>query len=123
MQWMSLLSFAMTFKERSIASLLNERTDQGGLTPGQQRIVELPIEDGGLGFLPVKDLAAIARLAALTALPDNAATHHFRESIIEKEGPDLEARLEPKMETPPREIVGNVHVCLLEEVLKPSPST
>ena len=27
-----------------------------------------------------------------------------------KEGPDLEARLAPKMETPPREIVGNVHV-------------
>ena len=28
-------------------------TDQGGLTAGQQRIV--PIEHGGLGFLPVKD--------------------------------------------------------------------
>ena len=37
-------------------------------------------------------------------------THGFRESVIAREGPDLEARLEPKMETPPREIVGNVHV-------------
>ena len=53
----------------------------------------------GLGFLPVKDLAAIARLAALAALLDNATTHKFRASVVQKEGPDLEARLPPKMET------------------------
>ena len=29
--------------------------------------------------------------------------------MIDKEGLDLEARLEPKMETPPKDIVGNVH--------------
>ena len=50
-------------------------------------------EHGGLGFLPVKDLAAIARLSALASLPDNPHTHSFREAIIEKEGGDLEARL------------------------------
>ena len=49
----------------AIHRILAQWTDQGGLTPGQQRIVELPIEHGGLGFLPVKDLAAIGRLSAL----------------------------------------------------------
>ena len=54
---------------------LAQWTGQGGLTLGQQRIVELSIEHGGLGFLPVKD-----------------------------------AGLEPNMEAPPREIVGNARV-------------
>ena len=54
----------------AIHRILARWTDQGGLTPGQQRIVELPIEHGGLGFLPVKDLAAIARLSALASLPE-----------------------------------------------------
>ena len=36
-------------------------------------------------------------------------THSFREAIIEKERGDLEARWQPKMETPPKDIVGNVH--------------
>ena len=78
--------------------------------PGQQRVVELPIEHGGLGFLPVKDLAAIAWLSALASLPENSDTHSFREAVINKEGLDLETRLQPKMETPPKDIVGNVHV-------------
>ena len=30
-----------------------------------------------------------------------------------REGPDLETKLLPKMETPPREIVGNVHLTFL----------
>ena len=63
----------------------------------------------GLGFLPVKDLAAIARLSALASLPETTETHSYREAVINKEGLDLEARLEPKMETPPKDIVGNVH--------------
>ena len=32
--------------------------------------------------------------------------------MINKEGLDLEARLQPKMETPPKDIVGNVHALL-----------
>ena len=94
----------------TIHRILAQWTDQGGLTAGQQRIVELPIEHGGLGFLPVKDLAAIARLSALASLPENSDTHSFREAVINKEGLDLEARLQSKMETPPKDIVGNVHV-------------
>ena len=86
----------------AIHKILAQWTDQGGLTPGKQRIVELPIEHGGLGFLPVKDLAAIARLSALALPPENRDTHSYREAIINKEGLDLEARLQPKMETPPR---------------------
>ena len=93
----------------AIHRVLAQWTDQGGLTPGQQRIVELPTEHGGLGFLPVKDLAAIARLSALASLPENTDAHSYREAVINKEGLDLEARLEPKMETPPKDIVGNVH--------------
>ena len=62
----------------------------------QQRIVELPIEHGGLGFLPVKDLAAIARLSALASLPDNPHTHSFREAIIEKEGSIWKPDCNPK---------------------------
>ena len=54
-------------------------------------------------------LAAIARFSALASLSDNPHTHSFREAIIEKEGGDLEAGLQPKMETPPKGIVGNVH--------------
>ena len=92
-----------------IHKILAQWTDQGGLTPGQQRIVELPIEPGGLGFLPVKDLAAIARLSALASLPENTDTHSYREAVINKKGLDPEARLQPKMETPPKDIVGNVH--------------
>ena len=42
-----------------------------GQTAGQQRNVEFPIEHGGLGFLPIKDLAAIARLSVLASLPSN----------------------------------------------------
>ena len=45
--------------------ILAQWTVQGGLTAGQQRIVELPIEHGGLGFLP--------RLAALVI-----SAAHFR---------------------------------------------
>ena len=94
----------------AIHKILAQWTDQGGLTPGQQRIVELPIKHGGLGFLPVKDLAAIARLSALALLPENTDTHSYREAVINKEEKrDLEARLQPKMETPPKDIVGNVH--------------
>ena len=93
----------------AIHKILAQWTDQGGLTPGQQRIAELPIEHGGLGFLPVKDLAAIPRLSALASLPENTDTHSYREAVINKEGLDLEARLQPKMETPPKDIVGNVH--------------
>ena len=96
--------------QEAIHRIMAQWTDQGGMTAGQQRVVELPTEQGGLGFLPVKDLAAIARLSALAALPDTDHTHRFREAIIEKEGSDLDARLAPKMETPPREIVGNVLV-------------
>ena len=44
--------------------------------------------------------------------PDTDHTHRFSEAIVQKEGCGLEARLGPKMETPPREIVGNVHVFL-----------
>ena len=40
--------------QETIHRILGQWTDQGGLTAGQQRIVELPIEHGGLGFLPVK---------------------------------------------------------------------
>ena len=58
----------------TIHRILAQWTDQGGLTAGQHRIVELPIEHGGLGFLPVKDLAAIARLSALASLPENSDT-------------------------------------------------
>ena len=96
--------------QETIHRMLAQWTDQGGLTAGQQRIVELPIEHGGLGSLPVKDLAAIARLLALAPPPDNKHTRSFREPVIDKEGLDLETRLQPKMETPPREIVGNVHI-------------
>ena len=96
--------------EDTVRRILAQWTDQGGLTAGQQRIVELPIELGGLGFLPVKDLAAIVRLSALASLPENSGTHSFREAVINKEGLDLEARLQSKMETPPKDIVGNVHV-------------
>ena len=98
--------------QEAIHRILAQWADQGGLIAGQQRIVELAIEHGGLGFLLVKDLAAIARLSALACLPKNHDTHGFRETVINKEGLDLEARLQPKMETPPREIVGNVHVLL-----------
>ena len=63
-----------------------------GTYTGQQRIVELPTEHGGLGFLPVKDLAAIARLSALASLPDTKETHDYRETVIDKDGLDLEAR-------------------------------
>ena len=67
--------------QESLHRILGQWTDQGGgLTTGQQRIVELPIEHGGLGFLPVKDLAAIARLSALASLPDNPHTRSFREA-------------------------------------------
>ena len=67
----------------AIRKILAQWTDQGGLTPGQQRIVELPIEHGGLGFLPVKDLAAIARLSASALLPENTDTHSYREAVTE----------------------------------------
>ena len=40
--------------QETIHRILGQWTDQGGLAAGQQRIVELPIEHGGLGFLPVK---------------------------------------------------------------------
>ena len=90
---------------------------------GQQRVVELPIEHGGLGFLLVKDLAAIARLSALASLPENSERHSFREAVINKEGLDLETRLQPKMETPPREIVGNCMSFLLDVVQRQSPGT
>ena len=70
--------------QEAIHRILAQWTDQGGLTAGQQRIVEFPIEHGGLGFLPVKDLAVIARLTALAALLDTDHTHRFRETIMNK---------------------------------------
>ena len=36
--------------QEAIHRILAQWTDQGGLTAGQQRIVELPIEHGGLGL-------------------------------------------------------------------------
>ena len=71
----------------AIHKILAQWTDQGGLTP--QRIVALPIEHGGLGFLPVRDLAAIGRLSALASLPENTDTHSYREAVINKEGARL----------------------------------
>ena len=67
---MSQLSSVTNFKQPSTAFWPMQWTDQGGLT-ALNKESSSAIEHGGLGFLPVKDLAAIARLAALTALPDN----------------------------------------------------
>ena len=86
----------------AIHKVLAQWTDQGGLTPGQQRIVELPIEHGGLGFLPVKELAAIARLSALASLPESTDTHSYREAVINEEGLDLEASFSLKWRRHPR---------------------
>ena len=61
-----------------------------------------------------RNLAVIARLSALAALLDTERTHGLS---------DLEARLQPKMETPPREIVGKVHVLPPKRSVKPYPST
>ena len=85
--------------------------------------MELPIEHGGLGFLPVKDMEAIEQLSAIASLTENADTHSYREAVINKEGLDLEARLEPKMETPPKDIVGNVHALPAGRSAKSSPGT
>ena len=82
--------------QETIHRILVQWTDQGGRTAGQQKIVELPIEHGGLGFLPVKDLAAIARLSALASLPDIASAPGFRQVIIDKKGLDLETKYNPK---------------------------
>ena len=82
----------------AIHKILAQWTDQGGLPHSAWR-----------AWLPVNDLAALARLSALASLPENTDTHSYREAVINKEGLDLEARLQPKMETPPRDIVGSVH--------------
>ena len=80
MQLKALLNVAMTFKERFIAHWL------GGLIrrtyPGTTTYSGAPHR---ARWFRLQDLAAIARLAALTSRPNNTQTHGFRESTIEKE--------------------------------------
>ena len=96
-----------------------------GLDADQWKIAELPITSGGLAFPNLRRQAVVARISktCLATLPEFVATQAYRETITDKERPELYGRLAPLIGPTPMEVVGDIHNPPLGRVLPACPKS